>query len=227
MITQIYAVESFEEAKNLVEIGVDYIGVVAGINDKYSGVLNPEQAKIVLSGVTGEAKKVILPFSDSLKDIISIAQKSSPDILHIAAEPSVFLPINLTALKKQVPQIKIMRTIPVEDEKSISLAKEYDGIADYLLLDSRNKNNNQIGITGETHDWNISRKIVQSVSVPVILAGGLGPDNVAESILAVNPFGVDSKTKTDMPGSNKKDMEKVKNFVKLAKRTKYRQDSYA
>lgn len=223
MITQIYAVESFEEAKILVEIGVDYIGVVVGITDKYSGVLNPEQAKTVLLGITGQAKKVVLPFTGILKDIITIAQETNPDILHIVAEPSVFLPIDLLALKKQVPQyIKIMRTIPVTDEKSIDLAKEYNGIADYLLLDSRSKKNNQIGITGETHDWNISRKIIQSVSIPVILAGGLGPDNVAESILTVNPFGVDSKTKTDMPGDNKKDIKKVKNFVRLAKTTKYR-----
>lgn len=221
MITQIYAVESFEEARSLVQIGIDYIGMVVGTTDKYSGVLNPEQAKTVLLGITGQAKKVVLPFTESLKDIITIAQETNPDILHIVAEPNVFLPTDLLALKKQVPHIKIMRTIPVVDEKSIDQAKEYDGIADYLLLDSRSKKNNQIGITGETHDWNISRKIVQSVSVPVILAGGLGPDNVAESILAVNPFGVDSKTKTDMPGSHKKDIEKVKCFVELAKTTKY------
>lgn len=223
MITQICAVESFEEAKILVEIGVDYIGVVVGIADKYPGVLNPEQAKTVLLGVTGQAKKVVLPFTESLKDIAAIAKETNPDILHIVADPSVFLLTDFIALKKQVPHIKIIRTIPVTDEKSIGLAKEYDGIADYLLLDSRSKKNNQIGITGETHDWNMSRKIVQSVSVPVILAGGLGPDNVVEAILTVNPFGVDSKTKTEIPESNKKDIEKIKNFVRLAKTTKYRQ----
>lgn len=221
MFVQIYAVESFEEAKSLVEVGVDFIGVVVGITTKYFGVLNLEQARVVLLGVTEQAKKIVLPFAENPKDIVVIAQETNPDILHIAVEPSVFLPTDIQALKEQVSHIKIMRTIPVIDEKSIDLAKEYDGIADYLLLDTRSKENNQIGITGETHDWNLSKKIVQSVSIPVVLAGGLGPDNVREAILTVNPFGVDSKTKTDEPGSNKKDIEKVRNFVRVAKTTKY------
>jgi phosphoribosylanthranilate isomerase len=113
-----------------------------------------------------------------------------------------------------------MRTIPVRDEECIDLAKQYDGIADYLLLDSRRKKDNQIGATGETHDWNLSKKIVESVSIPVILAGGLGPDNVAEAILKVKPFGVDSKSKTDMAGGHGKDLEKVREFVRIAKAVK-------
>jgi phosphoribosylanthranilate isomerase len=219
MITQIYAVTSFEEAKRLVEIGVDYIGVVVGISGEYPGVLNLKQAGKVLSGATGSAKKVILPFTENPKDIITITQEVNPDILHIAVEPSVFLPADMHILKRHVPHIEIMRTIPVVDEKSIDMAKEYDGIADYLLLDTRSKKNNQIGITGETHDWDLSKNIVQSVFIPVILAGGLGSDNVADAILAVDPFGVDSKTKTDKAQGDGKDVEKVESFVKIAKAT--------
>jgi phosphoribosylanthranilate isomerase len=66
----------------------------------------------------------------------------------------------------------------------------------------------------------VSRKIVESVTIPVILAGGLGPDNVAEAISCVKPFGVDSKTKTDKTGSHEKDIEKVKEFVRIAKTAK-------
>jgi phosphoribosylanthranilate isomerase len=58
----------------------------------------------------------------------------------------------------------------------------------------------------------------ESVSVPVIIAGGLGPDNVADAIRAVQPAGVDSKTKTDkFDGSHVKDLEKVRRFVSSAK----------
>ena len=58
------------------------------------------------------------------------------------------------------------------------------------------------------------------MSIPVVLAGGLGPDNVAEAVAVVKPFGVDSKTKTDNMGSHEKDIEKVRQFVKLAKAIK-------
>ena len=220
MITQIYEAQNFDEARSLVEIGVDNVGVLVGIKGEYPGELSPEQAREILRGVTGQAKKVVLSLSKDLNDIAVIVNKTNPDILHLAAEPDVLSPTDVRTLKKQFPSIKVMRTIPVVDEGSIELAKQYDGIADYLLLDSRRKKDNQIGATGETHDWNLSKKIVESASIPVILAGGLGTDNVAEAILKVKPFGVDSKTKTDKAGSREKDIEKVKEFVKIAKATK-------
>jgi phosphoribosylanthranilate isomerase len=69
-----------------------------------------------------------------------------------------------------------------------------------------------------THSWELDRKIVESVSTPVIIAGGLGLENVVEAIRAIWPAGVDSKTKTDKrDGSHAKDLEKVQRFVFLAK----------
>ncbi|TMJ17759.1 MAG: phosphoribosylanthranilate isomerase [Alphaproteobacteria bacterium] len=70
---------------------------------------------------------------------------------------------------------------------------------------------------GVTHDWNISRSIVENVQTPVILAGGLGPDNVADAIVAVRPAGVDSKTQTDLGSTHTKDLAKVAAFNKAAK----------
>ena len=72
--------------------------------------------------------------------------------------------------------------------------------------------------SGVTHDWDIDRKIVASVSIPVIIAGGLGPDNVSEAIAVVRPTGVESKTKTDKDdGSHTKDLQKIEQFVARAK----------
>jgi phosphoribosylanthranilate isomerase len=70
-----------------------------------------------------------------------------------------------------------------------------EGIADCLLLDSYRPSDRQIGALRVPHDWNwnISRRIVELIRTPVILAGGLGPDNVAQAINAVRPAGVDSK----------------------------------
>jgi len=64
----------------------------------------------------------------------------------------------------------------------------------------------------------LDRKIVESVHIPVIIAGGLGPDNVVQAITAVRPAGVDSKTRTDKnDGSHTKDLQKVREFVSVAK----------
>ena len=109
-----------------------------------------------------------------------------------------------------------MRSIPVVSEASIEIARSYEGIADFLLLDSHRESDRQIGALGITHDWAISRRIVEAVRTPVILAGGLGPDNVADAIRAVRPAGVDSKTKTDRDGSHQKDLERVRRFQEAA-----------
>lgn len=216
MITQIYAPKTADEARKLVELGVDYIGVNVGIRNEWPTILTPEKANGVLSGVTNPAKKVLLTPSNDLDDINEIISRTKFDILHLIAEPTEISPDDVRTLKKRIPNLQVMRTIPVTDNESISLAKQYDKIADYLLLDSRSKTTGLIGSTGEPHDWNVSRKIVTSVSIPVILAGGLGPDNVAEAIAKVHPYGVDSKTKTNKPGSSEKDFEKVKLFVQIA-----------
>ena len=102
-----------------------------------------------------------------------------------------------------------MRSVPVVGSESIGIARRYEGIADFLLLDSYRADDKQIGALGVTHDWSISRQIVETVRVPVILAGGLGPDNVADAIRAVRPAGVDSKTRTDKGDTHTKDLEKV------------------
>ncbi len=219
MITQIYETQNFDEAKNLVEVGVDNIGVLVG-KGEYPRELNPEQANGILRGVTGQAKKVVLSLSKNLKDIIEIINKTNLDILHLGTAPESLSPDDVQTLKNQFPNLKVMRSIPVRNGGSVELAKQYDGIADYLLLDTQKKGDTQVGATGETHNWSVSKKIVESVTIPVILAGGLGPDNVAEAVSQVRPFGVDSKTKTDKIGSHEKDIEKVREFVRIAKATK-------
>jgi hypothetical protein len=68
-----------------------------------------------------------------------------------------------------------MRAIPIVYEGSIECAKNYRGVADFLLLDSHDAGDKQIGARGRVHDWTISRRIVDEVSVPAILAGGSTP----------------------------------------------------
>ena len=140
-----------------------------------------------------------------------------PDILHLGAAPQHFSPAELRTLKAEFPKVSLMRSIPVVDDSSIALARSYDGIADWLLLDSYKSGDRQIGAVGVTHSWELDRRIIESVRVPAILAGGLGPGNVKEAIRVAHPAGVDSKTKTDKSdGSHSKDLQKVAAFVKAA-----------
>jgi phosphoribosylanthranilate isomerase len=135
-----------------------------------------------------------------------------PAIVHLGAAPELLSPQDVALLKDKLPDRLIMRSVPVTGEESIEIARSYDQIADFLLLDSHRASDRQIGALGVTHDWKISRRIVELVRTPVILAGGLGSDNVADAIRAVRPAGVDSKTKTDQDGTHAKDLERVRRF---------------
>lgn len=83
---------------------------------------------------------------------------------------------------------------------------------DALLLDSGNQKLavKELGGTGRTHDWRISRQIVETVPVPVFLAGGLTPENVSTAIQEVRPFGLD--VCSGLRTNGKLDGEKVKRF---------------
>lgn len=113
-----------------------------------------------------------------------------------------------------------MQAISVTGPASIAEAVAYAAVADFLLLDTQSPDIPGIGASGMTHDWSISRAIVEAVHVPVILAGGLSPDNVAEAIRAVRPWGVDSLTHTNRPlpgGGFRKDLDRVRAFVAAAR----------
>jgi phosphoribosylanthranilate isomerase len=118
----------------------------------------------------------------------------------------------LTKLREQLPGIKLVQVIHVVDEKSIEEALSVRNYVDALLLDSGNPKLKvkELGGTGRIHNWEISRKIIEEVNVPVFLAGGLNPGNVLEAIQAVRPYGLDicSGVRTN----NLLDEEKLKLF---------------
>ena len=115
-----------------------------------------------------------------------------------------------------------MRAIPVGDRHSIDLALAYQAVSDYLILDTHDPGAVDIGATGKTHDWQISAELVRRVHIPVFLAGGLSPDNVAQAIRTVHPWGVDSYSLTNLPGGDgRKDPAKVRAFVGNARSLKH------
>ncbi len=215
MLTQIYEVSTPEEARAISAIGVAHLGILVG-NGEFPRELPPAEAAQVAASVAPPAKVSALFLTAEISLIEDWAARLCPTIVHLGAAPELLSPDQTARLKQKLPGRLLMRSIPVTGEESIALARAYDGIADFLLLDSHRVSDRQIGALGVTHDWRISRRIVDLVRTPVILAGGLGPDNVAEAIRAVRPAGVDSKTNTDRPGSHAKDIERVRRFHAVA-----------
>ena len=216
MLTQIYEVSTPEEARSISAIGVDHIGVLVG-DGEFPRELSVEAAARVAAAIIPSSKLSALFLTANTDLIETWALQLKPAIPHLGAAPELLSPDHAATLKAKVPGMLLMRSVPVAGEESIEIARSYEGIVDVLLLDSHRESDRQIGALGVTHDWTISRRIVGLVRTPVILAGGLGPENVAEAIRAVRPAGVDSKTKTDQDGSHAKDLERVRRFYDAAR----------
>lgn len=96
-------------------------------------------------------------------------------------------------LREALPQVALIQVVHVTGEEAVDEALGVAPLVDALLLDSGNQGLavKELGGTGRRHDWRVSRRIREAAAVPVILAGGLRPDNVAEAIATVRPFAVD------------------------------------
>ncbi|QDU70865.1 N-(5'-phosphoribosyl)anthranilate isomerase [Mucisphaera calidilacus] len=106
------------------------------------------------------------------------------------------------ALRQHCPALRIVQVIHVIDDDSLDKAISLADHVDALLLDSGNPTAAvpELGGTGRRHDWSVSRSIVRASPVPVFLAGGIRPDNVAEAIRTVQPFGIDLCTRVRTDG---------------------------
>jgi phosphoribosylanthranilate isomerase len=222
MLVQIYEVQAPEEAVALARLGVDHIGVLVG-EGAFPRELTADRASAIFAALPPGVKRVALSLSADPAELARVIEQTRPDIIHIGAAVELFSVRDTRALKSAFPDVRIMRAIPIIDEASIECANEYRRVADFLLLDSHDPGDRQIGARGRVHDWTISRRIADEAGLPVILAGGLDADNVAAAIAAVRPAGVDSKTKTDRDDGDGKDLDKVRRFVTAAKLTTSRQ----
>lgn len=217
MKVQIYTLQSVEEALEVVSVGVDNIGITpASIG--LPGEISYETAKDICEKVE-DATKVALSVSSNIDEIVEMVQFVDPNVLHLCGEPGELNTNGVKSLKERLQkynkELPIMQAISVDDMSALDFAKEYEHISDYFILDTSTAAVQGVGASGNVHDWNVSKAIVESVSIPVILAGGLSSENVQEAISTVHPWGVDSLTHTNKflnDGSFIKDIEKVREF---------------
>jgi phosphoribosylanthranilate isomerase len=220
MIIQIYAFTQIDQAVEAAELGVDQIGFVAGDYGMVPGELSFRQAAQMAEALRGKAVSSALTMSTDLDEILRMVEIVQPDIVHISTDTEAVGVEALEKLRKKLPAtVRIMKAIHVAGDESIALAQKFAPVSDLILLDTKVDGMPGVGATGRTHDWEISRRIVTGVSVPVILAGGLSAENVVPAMRAVSPWGVDSNTHTNLAGdATAKDMRRVRQFVEAVRK---------
>jgi phosphoribosylanthranilate isomerase len=212
---QIYTMQTVEEAQDVVGLGVDHIGITPS-NLGLPGEVDYATARAIVEGVGETAVSVALSVESDLDAIEAMVQAVQPDILHLCGLENTLLPDAVRVLRQRLPNLPIMQAISVAGPEAVDMALAYQDVAEYLILDTQAADIAGIGASGKTHDWAVSREIVRQTRIPVILAGGLSPENVAEAIRVVQPWAVDSLTHTNAPlpgGGFRKDLDRVRQFV--------------
>jgi len=197
-----------KDALAAARLGADFIGAVVEVPVDTPRKVTAQEAKKIL-GFSAPIGKVIVIMPKTIEEAAALYEEIRPEFVQLHGSENVQF---VRELRSLIP-CNIIKTIHVKDEASIREAKRFARYSDALLLDTPSE---QFGGSGKPHDWKLSRKIVEAVEIPVILAGGLTPDNVREAIEIVKPYAVDVSSGVEKK-EGKKDYSKVKKFIKNAK----------
>ncbi len=210
-IIQVAGIIDVEEARMLMDLGVEYLGFPLRLPVNKED-LTEEEAVIVTKEITPPHKAVLITYLDDADEIIAFCNKLKVKIVQLHGHIELD---ELIKLKKIRPDIEVIKSLVVKGNNLPELEDKVNTLShwvDMFITDTFDPDTGASGATGKSHDWNISRHLVNLSAKPVILAGGLNPDNVRQAILFTNPAGVDVHTGIENV-SGRKDLELTKQFV--------------
>lgn len=220
-------------------LGVDHIGSVLLSEE---GWRQPSVKDVMLLSERTKVKNSLIPLFENMDTLERCLDYYRPDFLHFCGSLTDHRggPVDLQRivqfqgiLKEKFPEIGIIRSIPVPRAgmshgfPAIELARTLAPASDLFLIDTwieQEPVEGFVGITGMPADWDVSRDLVGQSTIPVILAGGLSPENVFEALLKVCPSGADTCTHTNKVNPDgtvvrfQKDAKKVRQFVQEVRR---------
>ena len=230
MLAQIYEIQTPEEAERCIALGVDRIGsvILSATDWKKPGI----RAAIALSEGTGTRNSLIPLFGDW--DILCrVMDYYRPHFVHFCetltdkhGNPIDLSPFILLQekFKNAFPEIGIVRSIPLPaaglapDFPCPDLVRSMEKVSDFLMIDTwlgREPVEGFVGITGTLADMERAKAVVLQSSVPVLLAGGLSPENVFDTAIEVLPAGADSCTHTNQVDGSGRPIRFQKDFMKV------------
>jgi phosphoribosylanthranilate isomerase len=211
---KICCMQSIAEAALAVRYGADAVGLVSAMPSG-PGPISEELIAAIVPTVPPAVSTFLLTSARDAATIADQVRRLRPTTVQIVDRPE---PGCRATLRRILPSTRLVQVVHVTGPGAIQEAEAASLEADALLLDSGNPSLpvKELGGTGRTHDWGMSQRIRAAVAVPVWLAGGLTPENVAGAIEAVRPFGVDvcSGVRTD----GKLDEAKLARFVSEVRR---------
>ncbi len=194
---KICCISSLEEARTAIGHGASALGLVSAMPSG-PGPISEELIREIAAQVPPPIATFLLTASQDADEIIAQQRRCRTNTLQLVDR---LISGSYRDLRRALPGIALVQVVHVTGEESVEEALALAPHVDALLLDSGNPSLpvKELGGTGRTHDWSLSRRICDEAAAPVFLAGGLTPENVAEAVRKVHPFGLDlcSGVRTD------------------------------
>jgi len=186
---KVCCISNAQEASNAISFGASAIGLV-GKMPSGPGPISDNEIYEIAQSVPPPIATFLLTSEQTAQGVIAHHLRTKTNTIQIVDK---LLDRDHAAIRQNLPNVKLVQVIHVVGDQSVDEAAELAGHVDAILLDSGNPGLaiKELGGTGRRHDWNLSRKIVETCGKPVFLAGGLNAGNVREAIDQVGPFGLD------------------------------------
>lgn len=186
---KVCCIQDLAEAQLAIDAGAWALGLVAEMPSGI-GPISDERIAEVAAAVPKGIETFLLTSRVHAKGIIDHHRICGTTTLQLVDHVPRY---ELRKVRDALPDVRLVQVIHVTGEDSVAEAQTAARLVDMILLDSGNPALavKELGGTGRTHNWAISTEIVRRTSVPVFLAGGLRPENVADAITQVQPWGVD------------------------------------
>jgi len=217
---KICGIRTPSDARVAIKAGADALGFLVGTRYYTEDEVFPRRVKEILHAIDSKClkhiKRVLVTHLLDARDIVRLLKILGFTYVQLHNAISVE---EIKRLRDTLPQLKIIKAVHGNGENPLDTALLYAEYADALVVDTVAKTGNgkiRIGGTGKVHDWNITARIVEMSPVPVILAGGLNPENISYAIKQVLPYGVDVNSGVEDPRGNKHPL-KVRQFVTVAR----------
>ena len=199
-----------DDVRAAVDAGADALGFVTDVDVDTPREVAPERAADLIETVPPFVTTVAVTIPESVGAAVEVADRVDPDAIQIHGE---FGADGVREIRDRAGVGVIVAIGAGERDR----ARALDGVADALLVDSLT--DEDAGGTGETHDWEATRELRTELDTPLVLAGGLTPENVQEAVGTVDPFAVDVASGVERDGEpGRKDHDAMRAFVREANR---------
>jgi len=204
--SKICGVTNEADLRAVAESGADAVGIVTEVSVDTPREVAPDRAADLVAATPPFLSTVLVSMPDSATRAVELAGAVAPDAIQLHGE---FDDADIRYVRRET-RADVITAVDAADTDRV---RRYDGVADAILLDSTTEDG--AGGTGETHDWHAARAIADDCSTPVVLAGGLTPENVADAVRTVDPYAVDVSSGVERT-DGEKDHEAVVSFVRNA-----------